>query len=72
MATREIRQREEKSSTGARIPIVALTANALKGDRERCLKAGMDEYLSKPVEADRLQQVLSIYLTPADAVSPEN
>jgi len=51
-ATREIRNSEKK--TGLHIPIVAMTAYAVKGDRERCLAAGMDEYVSKPISAEKL------------------
>ena len=55
-ATRQIRALERRS--GRRVPIVALTANAMTGDAEECLAAGMDHYLSKPVDAARLQEVL--------------
>jgi len=55
-ATRIIRSRE--ASTDLHLPIVALTANAMNEDRERCLKSGMDDYISKPVNEADLKQVL--------------
>jgi CheY-like chemotaxis protein len=55
-ATGEIRARE--SAAGEHIPIVALTAHAIKGDRERCLEAGMDDYLTKPVRPSDLSAAI--------------
>jgi PAS domain S-box-containing protein len=55
-ATRAIRKVEIRS--GRHIPIIAMTANAMEGDREACLAAGMDDYISKPVTRDKLHEVL--------------
>jgi PAS domain S-box-containing protein len=55
-ATRAIRQEEKK--TGVHVPIIAMTAYALKGDQERCLEAGMDDYVSKPLKSDELFKII--------------
>jgi len=55
-ATRAIRQLEAGAS---RIPIIAVTANAMKGDKEKCLECGMDDYISKPLRPNDLQEAVS-------------
>ena len=71
-ATRKIRQ-HETAAGGERIPIVAMTANAMQGDKERCLEAGMDGYVSKPVKPEALyaeiQRVMQLE-DGQDAASP--
>ena len=57
-ATREIRKREAARGDGRRIEIIALTANAIKGDRERCIEAGMDGHISKPLTMHQLRESL--------------
>ena len=51
--------REKEESTGQHIPIFAMTAHALKGDRERCLNSGMDGYLSKPIQMEKFYEAIS-------------
>jgi CheY-like chemotaxis protein len=58
-ATQRIREAEGQDR---RVPIVALTAGVLTGERDRCLAAGMDDYLSKPVSMDSLCRALSAWL----------
>jgi signal transduction histidine kinase/DNA-binding response OmpR family regulator len=63
-ATRAIREVER--ATGAHVPIVAITAHAMKGDRERCLEAGMDAYVSKPIQAEELfGRVEGLFMRPS-------
>ena len=65
-ATRIIRQNEAEQ-VRKHVPIIALTANAMQGDRERCLAAGMDDYLSKPFTQEKLGQMLQQWLARAAA-----
>jgi CheY-like chemotaxis protein len=58
-ATREIRSRE---AAGCHIPIVALTAHAMKDDDRKCHAAGMDDYLTKPIDRERVQNCLARHL----------
>jgi len=55
-ATRQIRKMEEIS--GIRIPIIAMTAHAMKGDKEKCLESGMDYYITKPVDSKELIELI--------------
>jgi two-component system sensor histidine kinase/response regulator len=66
-ATRAIREREKL--TGSHQPIVAMTASAIKGDSERCIAAGMDDYISKPIDIARLDEVLAAHGAQAAASS---
>ncbi len=73
-ATRAIRAREAKTageSSRARLPIVALTAHAMRSDRQECLAAGMDDYVSKPFTREDLRRVLQKWTTPELAAKAE-
>jgi two-component system, sensor histidine kinase and response regulator len=65
-ATATIRAAELQ--TGRHIPIVATTAHAMKGDRERCLAAGMDDYISKPIQAQQLYEIVSRLTMPGNQI----
>jgi CheY-like chemotaxis protein len=67
-ATAAIRARE--TLTGGHIPIIAMTANALPGDRERCLQAGMDDYVSKPIKVEDLIELLRKWSKPVTEALP--
>ena len=64
-ATRRIRERETRG--GRRVPIIAMTASAMKGDREKCLESGMDDYVTKPVTPENLEAVLRKWVGAASA-----
>ena len=63
-ASRAIRERENTSGFSRRVPIIALTANALVGDKELCLSAGMDDHLAKPYSREQLAVMLARWLPP--------
>jgi CheY-like chemotaxis protein len=65
-ASQRIRELERRGDLRARTPIIAITANAMQGDRERCLQAGMDDYVSKPIGIEQLRATLGKWVNKAD------
>jgi CheY-like chemotaxis protein len=61
-ATEAIRFPDSKAINRS-IPIIALTANAMEGDRKKCIDAGMDDYLAKPISVKGLEEILGKYVT---------
>ncbi len=69
-ATRRWREHEAEEHVGRRLPIVAMTANAMAGDRQKCLDAGMDDYLAKPVTRSELERCVHRWFDP-EAAAPQ-
>lgn len=59
---REIRSREARKNNGERVVIIACTANMMEGDREECLKAGMDDHTTKPIDEIKLKSILKKWI----------
>ena len=70
-ATGRLRQRERDRGTGEHVPVIAMTAHAMRGDRERCLAAGCDDYVAKPMRFRDLAAAIERCLTPSPAPAPE-
>jgi len=71
-ATREIRRLQALSASPRGVPVIALTANTLEGDRERCLEAGMNDFLGKPIRQQDLHALLLRHVNRGGTVSSED
>ena len=60
---------QELRAAGCRVPIIALTAHSMRGDKERCLQAGCDDYVTKPIDREQLIRVVAGYLSPSEVVA---
>ena len=69
-ATRLIRAARRRSRAGHPLPVIALTANAMSGDRDKCLAAGMDDFVTKPILFEQLYKTLDRFIVPVDEVVP--
>jgi two-component system sensor histidine kinase/response regulator len=67
-ATRQLRRAE--NSSGRHLPVIAMTAAAMQGDREACLEAGMDDYITKPIRSETIDETLNRWIT-TDVTAPE-
>ncbi|MBW3600804.1 MAG: response regulator, partial [Planctomycetes bacterium] len=63
------RIRDHEAASGGRTPIIAMTAHAVKGFRERCLEAGMDNFVTKPIDLDELLRALESVTSPAEELA---
>lgn len=68
-ATAELRRRENREAKFPHTPVIAMTANAMKGDREKALAAGMDDNVSKPVKLDELAATLQRHIPQPETVA---
>ncbi len=68
-ALRHIREREKKENKGTHMPVVAMTANALKGDRETYIEAGMDDYIAKPLTMNSVNDIINIIIDRFDLIN---